>query len=120
MDNLISRQAAVDAVNSETVSTNPEHFKSSEKFIKFMDDADIASFGKWQWANGFNTAVVAAKIQLEKLPSVQSAEAIPVAFLEEQAKWFESMDNAFAKIEANNIRVTIKKWRSEKKDERSD
>ena len=45
----ISRQAAIDAVDSETVSTNPEHFKSSEKFIKFMDDADIASFGKWQW-----------------------------------------------------------------------
>ena len=67
----ISRQAAIDAVDSETVSANPEHFKSSEKFIKFMDDADIASFGKWQWANGFNTAVVAAKIQLEKLPSAQ-------------------------------------------------
>ena len=68
MANYIDRQAAIDAVDSETVSTNPEHFKSSEKFIKFMDDADIASFGKWQWANGFNTAVVAAKIQLEKLP----------------------------------------------------
>ena len=68
---LISRQAAIDEVDSETVSTNPEHFKSSEKFIKFMDDADIASFGKWQWANGFNTALVATKIQLEKLPSAQ-------------------------------------------------
>lgn len=67
----ISRQAAIDAVDSETVSTNPEHFKSSEKFIKFMDDADIASFGKWQWANGFNTAVVATKILLKKLPSAQ-------------------------------------------------
>ena len=71
MDDLISRREAIDAVNSETVSTNPEHFKSSEKFIKFMDDADIASFGKWQWANGFNTAVVATKIQLEKLPSAK-------------------------------------------------
>lgn len=67
----VSRQAVIDAVYSETVSTNPEHFKSSEKFIKFMDDDDIASFGKWQWANGFNTAVVAARIQLEKLPSAQ-------------------------------------------------
>ena len=46
-------------------------------------------------------------------------EAIPVAWLEEQAKWFESMDNAFAKIEASNIRVMIKKWRM-KKDEGSD
>ena len=52
MKDLISRQAAIDSVDSETVSTNPDHFKSSEKFIKFMDDADIASFGKWQWAKG--------------------------------------------------------------------
>lgn len=71
MNDSISRQEAIDAVDSETVSTNPEHFKSSEKFIKFMDDADIASFGKWQWANGFNTALVATKIQLKKLPSAQ-------------------------------------------------
>ena len=68
---LIDRQAAIYTVDSETVSTNPDHFKSSEKFIKFMDDADIASFGKWQWANGFNTAVVAARIQLKNLPSAQ-------------------------------------------------
>lgn len=71
MDDLISRQAAIDEVDSETVSTNPEHFKGSEKFIKFMDDADIASFGKWQWANGFNTALVATTIQLKKMPSAQ-------------------------------------------------
>ena len=68
---LIDRQAAIDAVDSKTVSTNPDHFKSSEKFIKFMDDADIASFGKWQWANGFNTALTAVGIDLKKLPSAQ-------------------------------------------------
>ena len=67
----ISRQAAIDAVDSETVSTNPEHFKSSEKFIEFMDDTDIASFGKWQWANGFNTALVATTVQLKNLPSAE-------------------------------------------------
>jgi len=71
MSDYISRQAAIDAVDSETVSTNPEHFKSSEKFIKFMDDADIASFGKWEWANGFNIALVATKVKLKKLPSAQ-------------------------------------------------
>lgn len=58
-------------MDSETVSTNPEHFKSSEKFIKFMDDVDIASFGKWQWANGFNTALVATRVQLKQLPSAE-------------------------------------------------
>lgn len=57
--------------------------------------------------------------QIKDLPSAQPEEAIPVAWLEEQAKWFESRDNAFAKIEASNIRVMIKKWRGEK-DERSD
>ena len=67
----IDRQAAIDVVDSETVSTNPEHFKSSEKFIKFMHNADILSFGKWQWANGFNTALVSTTIQLKKLPPVQ-------------------------------------------------
>lgn len=56
---------------------------------------------------------------LNALPSAQPEEAIPVAWLEEQARWFENMDNAFAKIEANNIRVTIKRWRGEK-DERPD
>ena len=69
---MVSRQAAIDAVDSETVSTNPKHFRSSEKFNKFMDDADIASFGKWKWAKGFNAALAATTIQLEKLPSVQS------------------------------------------------
>ena len=71
MSDLISRQAAIDVVDSETVSTNPEHFKSSEKFIEFMDDTDIASFGKWQWANGFNTALVATTVQLKNLPSAE-------------------------------------------------
>lgn len=70
-DELVSRAAAIDAVDSKTVSTNPDHFKSSEKFIKFMDDADIASFGEWQWANGFNTALTAVGIDLKKLPSAQ-------------------------------------------------
>lgn len=67
---LIKRQDVIDATNSEMVDTNPYHFKSNEKFIEFMDDSNIASFGKWQWSNGFNTALVAANIQLEKLPPV--------------------------------------------------
>lgn len=72
MNDYISRQAAINEVDSETINTNLKHFKSSEKFIKFMDDADIASFGKWQWANGFNTALIASKIRLEELPSAKT------------------------------------------------
>lgn len=72
---LISRQDAIDATYAETVSTNPEHFKSNKKFIEFMDDIDISDFGRWQWANGFNTALVATRIQLEKLSSAEPEEA---------------------------------------------
>jgi hypothetical protein len=34
-----------------------------------MDDAEISSFGRWQWSNGFNTALTAVGIDLKKLPS---------------------------------------------------
>jgi hypothetical protein len=36
-----------------------------------MDDAEISSFGRWQWSNGFNTALTAVGIDLKKLPSAQ-------------------------------------------------
>ena len=70
-DDLISRQAAIYAVDSETVSTNPEHFEAHQKFTQFLDDAEVSSFGRWQWANGFNTALTAVGIDLKKLPSAQ-------------------------------------------------
>ena len=89
MRDLISRQAAIDVTWEEPTYTDP---------INVLTEV---------------------RDKIKALPSTQQEEAIPAAWLEEQAKWFESMDNAFAKIEANNIRVMIKKWRSEK-DERSD
>jgi len=36
-----------------------------------MDDTEISSFGRWQWSNGFNTALTAVGIDLKKLPSAQ-------------------------------------------------
>ena len=93
MNDLISRQAAIDCVDSETVSTNPDHFKSSEKFIKFMEDVDIASFGKWQWANGFNTALVAAKVYLEKLPSADVRENV-------RGEWVKNEERSAEHVEA--------------------
>lgn len=56
----------------ETVSTNPYNFIANEKFIKFMDDPEIASFGRWQHANGFNTALVTVKCDLDKIPDSES------------------------------------------------
>ena len=68
---LISRQAAIDIERRATVDTNPEHFESHQKFVEFMDDAEISSFGRWQWSNGFNTALTAVGIDLKRLPSAQ-------------------------------------------------
>lgn len=54
-----------------TVSTNPYEHKYHDKFIQFMDDPEISDFGRWQHSNGFNTALVAVKCDLEKVPSAQ-------------------------------------------------
>ena len=67
----ISRKAAIDIERNATVDTNPSHFEAHQKFTQFMDDAEISSFGRWQWSNGFNTALTAVSIDLEKLPSAQ-------------------------------------------------
>ena len=67
----ISRQAAIDIEHNATVDTNPSHFEAHQKFMQFMDDAEISSFGRWQWSNGFNTALTAIGIDLKKLPSAQ-------------------------------------------------
>lgn len=71
MSDLIDRQAAIDIERNASVDTNPTHFEAHQKFIQFMDDAEISSFGRWQWSNGFNTALTAVGIDLKKLPSAQ-------------------------------------------------
>lgn len=72
----ISRQAAIDIERNATVDTNPLHFEAHQKFMQFMDDAEISSFGRWQWSNGFNTALTAVGIDLKKLPSAAQPEII--------------------------------------------
>lgn len=71
MDDLISRKKAIDIGRRATVDTNPSHFDSHQKFEQFMDDVEISSFGRWQWANGFNTALTAISIDLKQLPSAE-------------------------------------------------
>ena len=53
-----------------TVSTNPYEHKYHDKFMQFMDDPEISDFGRWEHSNGFNTALVAVKCDLDKVPSV--------------------------------------------------
>lgn len=66
----IPRSAVEYCLRKNTVSTNPYEHKYHDKFMQFMDDPEISDFGRWQHSNGFNTALVAVKCDLDKVPSV--------------------------------------------------
>lgn len=80
MSDLISRAEAMDASEKFIKDCNPDHFVGHQKFIEYMDNAEIGSFGKWQFANGFNMGLTAAEVAIKKLPSAQrTGKWIPCA-----------------------------------------
>lgn len=62
----IPRSAVEYCLRKETVSTNPEKYKTHEKFIDYMNDPDISEFGHWMHSNGFNCALTAISVDLKK------------------------------------------------------
>lgn len=85
-DDLISRQVAIEAPEEFIKDCNPEHFVGHQKFIEFMDNAEIGSFGNWQFANGFNMGLTAAEVAIKELPSaprwIPCKERLPEKFYE--------------------------------------
>lgn len=71
MDDMISRQDAIDALKIFTKDCHPEHFVGHSNFSEYMGTVGIRSFGNWQYANGFNMGLTAAEVAIEKLPSAQ-------------------------------------------------
>lgn len=69
-EDMVLRASVEYICQKNTVSANPYEHEYHEKFIKFMDDPEISDFGRWQHSNGFNTALVAVKCDLDKVPSV--------------------------------------------------
>ena len=69
-EDAVPRTSVEYICQKNTVSTNPYEHKYHDKFIQFMDDPEISDFGRWQHSNGFNTALVAVKCDLDKVPSV--------------------------------------------------
>ena len=102
-DELISKQAAIDAPEKFIKDCNPELFVGYQKFIEFMDDAEIGSFGNWQFANGFNMGLIAAKVAIKKLPSAQS-EIKPIEYRDcanaMQRMWMDNVvtDGEYSRI----------------------
>lgn len=69
-EDAVPRTSVEYICKKNTVSTNPYEHKYHDKFIQFMDNPEISDFGRWQHSNGFNTALVAVKCDLDKVPSV--------------------------------------------------
>ena len=45
--------------------TNPDHYKVDDAdFVEYMKDQKIAGFGDWMFANGYNTGVLTAQLDL--------------------------------------------------------
>lgn len=88
MSDLIDRQAAIDAAERQIKDCNPEHFIGQPKFIEYMDDEYIGSFGQWQFANGFNMGLTAAEVTTKQLPSAQ-----PEIIRCKECKWSEPVNN---------------------------
>ena len=110
----ISRQAAIDIERNATVDTNPSHFEAHQKFTQFMDDAEVSSFGRWQWANGFNTALTAVGIDLKKLPSAQQEpQWIPCSErMPEEHKWIGTLK--FGTTISDEVYVTFENEKGER------
>lgn len=85
MNDLINRQAAIDAVNSW-------RGRFSEEYNEAIDDCE-------------NSII--------KLPSIQPELSIPLSWIERYIEWLKSLDNEFVNLAAAHISVMVKKWRRE-------
>lgn len=66
---MVSKQAILNMLDRETKNTNPSLYDKENKFMDFMDDENISEFGRWQWANGYNAALVTIRLFIEKMKS---------------------------------------------------
>ena len=79
----ISRQAAIDAVNSHFGFSVEEEYGSAVQEV------------------------------LNALPSVQPELAIPLQWIEAQIEWLKSLGNGFSTLAAGQISAMVDKWKEE-------
>lgn len=66
---MVSKQAILNQIDREIKNTNPSLYDKEDKFMDFMDDENISEFGRWQFANGYNAALVTIRLFVEKMKS---------------------------------------------------
>lgn len=112
----IPRSAVEYCLRKETVNTNPDAYESHERFIAYMDDPDISQFGHWMHSNGFNCALTAISVDLEKIPSVTPKQSgwIPWdngKFPEESGTYtVTAYDGATKRVTYAKYQKRLKRW----------
>lgn len=92
MSDLISRQAAIDAIRCNITITGRQNAE--------LVAATIGAFAD----------------RIKALPSAQPEPAIPISWLEKEVEHLESRENSFAVLDAMQLKALIKRWRGEQDD----
>ena len=98
-DDLISRQAAIDAILAVTGNS------SVRELYEHVQEHGLSEM----WSGGVNAAIDI----IIAVPSVQPKPAIPLQWIEAQIEWLKSLDNAFSALTAGQISAMVNKWKDE-------
>ena len=105
MSDLISRQAAIDALDAVCVK-----YDISPHFDDKRTDAEKSA----DWWDMFKVLSMSV---IDGLPPAQPEEAIPVSWIESRIERIMTMDNAFGGLTANIMLVMLNEWKREQEGE---
>jgi len=100
MDDLISRQAAIDALD---VLCQEHRYKIPGKRETYS-----------QYNEAWQDALDRAEGAIFNLPSAQPEEAISVAWINKHLEWLDNCDNDFAQLAKTSIRAMVEIWKKDK------
>ena len=97
MDDLISRQAAIDALMSLTV------YKSKREIVQAADKNENS------WIGGVAECI-------DEIEDLQSAhpDGIPLEWIDKHLEWLDNCDNDFAQLAKVGIRAMVDLWKKDR------
>ena len=132
MSDLISRQAAIDAIMGEPTDAHYpswyaerlEQLPSAQQERIIYGNMSDEEFEKWLYEHGICSPNIHESIPcdavpllidnaISELPSAQPEPAIPLQWIEAQIEWLKSLDNAFSTLTAGQISAMVNKWEDE-------
>ena len=132
MSDLISRQAAIDAIMGEPTDAHYpswyaerlEQLPPAQQERIIYGNMSDEEFEKWLYEHGICSPNIHESIPcdavpllidnaISELPSAQPEPAIPLQWIEAQIEWLKSLDNAFSTLTAGQISAMVNKWEDE-------